>query len=130
MEDANLIRNVCEPFHGVKNFMEPTMSAERMTTDNAKTQHTSSMVGATHAAAERMHKAADNLRERTCKSNAVANRLASNAASAMDQAAIFIDEFSTQRLQRDISELVRKRPLQSIAAGMLFGFLAARLLRR
>jgi ElaB/YqjD/DUF883 family membrane-anchored ribosome-binding protein len=130
MKDANLNRKVCEPFHGVKDFMEPTISAEGTTANHVKIQRTSSMDGATHSAAERMHKAADNLRERNCKSNAVANRLAGKAASAMDQAASYIDEFSAQRLRNDISELVRKHPLQSMAVGALCGFFAARLWRR
>ncbi len=110
--------------------MEPNKSTERMSVDNVKLQHSSTMDGATHTTAERMHKAANNLRQRTCKSNAVANRLAGNAASAMDQAASYIDEFSTQRLRSDLSEIVRKHPLQSMAAGMLFGFFTARFLRK
>lgn len=110
--------------------MEPTMSTDRLTDDTGKVQRTGTLVGATHTAAERIHKAADTLREKSTNGNAVANRIAGNAASAMDQAATYIDEFSTEKLRHDVSTLVRNRPLQSMAVGVLFGFIAARLLRR
>jgi hypothetical protein len=130
MEDANFTHNVANLFHGERNIMKPMMSNDRLTEDTCKQQHSGTLAGAAHTAAERIHKSADNLREKSTTSNAVANRIAGNAASAMDQAAAYIDEFSKVRLRHDISALVRNRPLQSMAVGVLFGFLAAKLLRK
>jgi len=112
--------------------MEPTMSTDQATfEDNGKTQKRSGVVGnATHAAAERIHKAADSLREKGTESGAITNRVTGNAASMMDQAATYIDDFSAERFRDDLSDLVRKRPLQSMAVGILFGFFTARFLRR
>lgn len=110
--------------------MEQSTSTDRMTSDETGKLHRSgTMVGATHSTAERIHKAADSLREKSA-GNSVTNRIAGNAATAMDQAATYIDEFSTERLRDDFGALVRKRPLQSMAVGVLFGFIAARLIRR
>ena len=110
--------------------MDQSMSTDRMTSDDTgKLQRSGTIVGATHSAAERIHKAADTLREKS-SGNSVTNRIAGNAATAMDQAATYIDDFSTERLRDDVGALVRKRPLQSVAFGVLFGFIAARLFRR
>ncbi len=107
--------------------MEPTMSTSD---DTGKAQRTGVLVGATHSAAERMHKAADSLREKSSTSGTLKNRITGNAASAMDHAATYIDEFSRERLRDDVSGLVRRHPLQSMAIGILLGFFAARFLRR
>ncbi len=107
--------------------MEPTMSTSE---DTGKGQRTGALVGASHSAAERIHKAAESLREKSTTRGSLTNRITGNAASAMDQAATYIDEFSGERLRDDFSGLVRRRPLQSMAIGILLGFFAARYLGR
>lgn len=110
--------------------MEPSMSTERMTEDTCKLKKTGVLTGATHSAAARIHRVADTLREKSTKGNAVANRISGNAASAMDHAATYIDEFSAARLRHDVSDLIRNRPLQSMTVGVLFGFIVARFFRK
>lgn len=82
-------------------------------------------------AAGRLHRAAAALRDRVSDDqNPKLTRFASGAATAIDQAATYVEGASLARFKEDAAGVVRRYPIQSLAVGMGLGFLAARMIRR
>lgn len=91
-------------------------------------EHTAKKVSRT--AAEKMHRAASAIRERSNGNETKMTRFADTAASKIDNAASYVESATISGLRQDIGGVIQRYPLQSIAAGVGFGFIASRLLRR
>lgn len=85
----------------------------------------------THTAADKLHKAAAVIRDRTSgSSDSRVTRFAGSTADVIENAAAYVDNASLTALRDDLGGVVRRYPFQSLAVSLGVGFIAARMIRR
>lgn len=82
-----------------------------------------------HKAGERMHQFADSLREKSPNDGRLSQPL-SKVADTLDTSADYLAQHGLSDIQADVTDLVRKYPVQALGAGLLLGFMLGATLSR
>lgn len=82
-----------------------------------------------HSVGERVHQLADKVREKAPTDGKMSQRL-SRVADSLDTSADYLAQHGLSDIQSDVTDLVRKYPVQALGAGLVLGFLVGATLSR
>jgi hypothetical protein len=82
------------------------------------------------AIAERLHGAADTIRDRVTAGNEALTDRAASIADKLDASASYVESRDPRRMMRDLLRVIKSHPTQSLLLAGLVGFMVARAFRR
>lgn len=108
---------------------KPTQEISKAGSDMAKVAGEKTM-HAKEVLANRLEDFADNIRTKVGDNGGRLSGVATNVAHGLESSADYIKHTDIRRVGKDLGQVVKRYPLQSLAAGLCFGILAGRAFKR